>query len=145
MEDLFGIKTPEDYHYTPFLFCNYIGFASRQHLLDYVSYYKPLLSYFFDDSYTLKRSLDPYVKTTGHFRNEKPFTFLLELYSHQFFYAAQQQYMALHYDGYYEIDERNKKMRRLEAFNLPAKTSLRRWLGWQKHTLLQKVRDVCNL
>lgn len=144
IEDLFKINIPRNYRYTPFLFCNYIGFHSREHLLQYVNFYEPLFRYFFDDTFAPIRSLDPYVKNTGQFRNEKPFTFLIELLSHLFFYKQNKTYMALHYDGYYEINEKSKQKKRITSFQTPLLISTKRQLGWYKNLIYQKISDICH-
>ncbi len=112
-KQLLGTRIPEEYRYVSDLQCNYIGFRDRQALLDYVRFYRPLIEYFFDDAYRLLRSVDPYVRQTGAFRNEKPLTFLLEILSHLFFFSYEEKVFALHYDGYYEIDERKTELKKL--------------------------------
>ncbi|MBS3905161.1 MAG: hypothetical protein KGZ39_07535 [Simkania sp.] len=135
IENVFGVNIPGDYGFTADLFCNYIGFRSRQELLDYVSLYRPLLDFFFDDSYELKRDLAPYIRYTGAFRNEKSFTFILELLSHLFFFQKKKKYFALHYDGYYLINENSKRIENIERFALPLELRLERQLRWQWHRL----------
>jgi hypothetical protein len=134
VEHLFAINIPRDYRFTADLFCNYIGFHSREDLLEYVAFYQPLIDYFFDSEYRLKRDLTPYVRTTGGFRSEKSFTFLLELLCHLFFFKKNHTYCALHYDGYYAIDEKKKKMEQLESFSMPW-IHYKRLLGWQYRRL----------
>lgn len=131
IEQVFGTNIPKDYRYTADLFCNYIGFRDRQSLLKYVDFYRPLLDFFFDDCYELKQDLSPYVRRQGHHRNEKVFTFFLEVISHLFFFKEKQKYFSLHYDGYYEIDEANRHMQCVEKFRLPFFQKYDRQLRWQ--------------
>ena len=131
IKEIFGVSIPEDYRFTADLFCNYIGLKSRAEFTEYVNFYRPLIDYFFDRSYRPKRDFSPYIKRTGSFRNEKSFTFLLELVSHLFFFQKNKKYFALHYDGYYSIDERSKKMRRLEKIRVPLAKRAKRFLNWQ--------------
>lgn len=139
IHDLFGIHIPNDYQFSADLWCNYIGFRSRNDLLAYVKFYQPLLDYFFDDEYKLKRSMEPYICGSG-FRAEKPLTFLFELVSHLFFFVNRHPYCALHYDGYYSIDEFHKKMEKIEDFSLPLKLRLERKIKWAKHRLFTETR-----
>lgn len=129
--DLFGVRIPEDYRFTADLFCNYIGFKSRKELLSYVEFYRPLLDFFFDASYQPKRDLSPYIRPTGMFRNEKPFTFFLELLCHLYFFQNKKPYFALHYDGYYAIDEAKKRREKLSSFSLPVSLRCKRFCEWQ--------------
>lgn len=145
IQGMFGVDIPETYHLMSDFFCNYIGFQTREHLLRYVNFYKPLIDALFDESYLPRGELGRYVKTTGSYRNEKPFTFILELMSHLFFYNEDRKFLGLHYDGYYEVDERRQRMKLLEpiAFDfmaakfpqhsLPRRvlSSLKRRLVWQ--------------
>ncbi|PIS02120.1 MAG: hypothetical protein COT85_07000 [Chlamydiae bacterium CG10_big_fil_rev_8_21_14_0_10_42_34] len=131
IEELYGINIPRDYQFTADLFCNYIGFKSRDELLEYTAFYRPIIDYFFDANYQPKRDISKYVRTTGGFRNEKSFTFILELICHLFFFQKKQRYFALHYNGYYSIDEANKKMDRLKRFRLPLFKYANRLLRWQ--------------
>ncbi|MCH9609789.1 MAG: hypothetical protein S4CHLAM45_01810 [Chlamydiales bacterium] len=145
IQQLYNVEIPKEYHFTPFLFCNYIGFSTREHFLEYVNFYKPLISYFFDETYTLNHPLEGYLKSTGQFRNEKPFTFLLELFSHLFFYKEKKPYFALHYHGYYLLQEGEKKKKKIRAFPIPFYLRLRRWLGWYKNRLKDKLKECFNL
>lgn len=130
-EELFGVNIPSQYRFTADLFCNYIGFRSREDLLSYVRYYRPLIDYFFDDKYSLKKEMEPYIRRTGTFKNEKPFTFFLELLSHLYFFQDKQKYFALHYDGYYSVDESQKKLKKLKNFTIPLSQRLNRFFEWQ--------------
>lgn len=131
LEDLYQIRIPKDFSQTANLFCNYIGFKSRKELCEYVDFYLPFINYFFDEYYQPKRDFNEYVRPSGHFRNEKPFTFLLEWISHLFFYATQKPYIALHYDGYYEVDEAKKSMKQIVTFDIPLMTRLERNIRWR--------------
>ncbi|MBI1910241.1 MAG: hypothetical protein HYS22_08750 [Deltaproteobacteria bacterium] len=132
VEELFQVRIPEDYHYCSDLYCNYIGFQSRQHLLDYVNFYKPLIDYFFDDRWNLKKEISPrYMRPTGSFKNERPFTFYLELLSHLFFFKNKIPFFCLHYNGYYEINESTVQMRQLLNIPVPLYKRITRGLGWR--------------
>lgn len=130
-EEIFGVKIPEDYSFSSDFLCNYIGFRSRQELLDYVNFYKPLIDYFFDENYNPKRDIAPYIRNTGCFRNEKPFTFFPELLCHLFFFKTNQKAFALHYDGHFEIDEKNKIYKRIGGEKRPLSTQMKTLLRWQ--------------
>lgn len=130
IEELYGVRCPEDYAKTADLFCNYIGFKTRQHLLDYVNFYKPLFEMFFDKNWQPKQDLSQLVRYTGSFRNEKPFTFLIEYFSHLFFYKERQKYFTLHYDGYYEVDEHLQQMQKLTHQPIPFNTQMYRLARW---------------
>ncbi len=115
VDDLFGVKIPAEYGAWTDFQCNYIGFASREDLVEYVEFYRPFFDHFFDADWELRRDPAPYVQNTLlHFRNEKPLTYLLEFISHLFFYAHGLKFFGLHYTGYYEIDERRGRLQRLE-------------------------------
>ncbi len=130
IEELYGVRIPDEYSAMSDFHCNYIGFQSRQHLLDYIGFYMPLINTFFDDDYQPKRDLSPYVLTTGGFKNEKPFTHYLELMSHLFFFKESRRFFGLHYDGYYEVDERHRAMRQLARIDLPWEQRVKWSLGW---------------
>ncbi|MBP9841506.1 MAG: hypothetical protein KBC64_03665 [Simkaniaceae bacterium] len=136
IKTMFGVNIPKDYRYTADLFCNYIGFNTRQDLLDYVAFYKSSINYFFDDELKPKIDLTPYIRRTGSFRNEKIFTFFLELLCHLFFFQTKKPYFALHYDGYYHVDEFRKKLTKIDKFSIPMTTQIDRILKWQKRRLL---------
>lgn len=131
VQSLYEVKIPEDYRAFPDLFCNYIGFQSRSHLLKYVDFYMPLIQTVFDENYRPKTDLLRYARKTGEFRNEKPFTFVLEWFSHLFFYKEASKCFALHYDGYYEVDEKSQKFKKLNKFAIPLKTKIQRFTEWQ--------------
>jgi hypothetical protein len=131
IEQLFNVKIPEDYSHTSDFFCNYIGFQSRQHLLNYVRFYDPLFSFLFDTQFLPRQDLSLYVRTTGGFRNEKPTTFLLELLSHLYFFKTRQPFFALHYDGFYEVREHETRIRRLGGKRRPLPLYLRHYLQWK--------------
>lgn len=127
----FGINIPKDYRFTADLFCNYIGFKSRKELLEYVSFYKPFINFFFKEDFSNKKEMSQYVRSTGNYRNEKPFTFILELICHLYFYKKQKNYFALHYDGYYCIDESSAKIECLKRYRIPLKRKVQRWIAWK--------------
>ncbi|MBS3905160.1 MAG: hypothetical protein KGZ39_07530 [Simkania sp.] len=130
-EQLFGVNVPDEYRYVSDLQCNYIGFRDREALLEYIAYYRPLIEYFFDDNYQLVQSLEPYIRKTGAFRNEKSFTFFLEILSHLFFFVHNEKVFTLHYDGYYEVDERAAEFKKLYDQTPPLRVKLEQILRWQ--------------
>lgn len=118
IEEVYGVRMPEVYSHTADYWCNYIGFRSRADLVNYVEFYLPVIRRFFDAQYR------PTAEYTGNvvdninvFRNEKPFTLLLELISHLYFYKNQLPYCGLHYDGFYEVSEHTRSFRRLLSFH----------------------------
>lgn len=116
VDQLLGL---ENYHTAPFCFCNYIGFKNREALLSYVNFYKPLIEFFYDENFEPKEQLSEYVDKAGIYYQEKTFTFLLECYSHLFFYKANKPFFHLHYDGFYDINLRDKQMKKLSNLDLP--------------------------
>jgi hypothetical protein len=108
---LYGVNFLEECRFFSDFFCNYIGFQTRQELVCYVEFYLPLINYFFDANYREVRPVSHYmqrltdVQRVG-FRAEKPFTLLMEMISHLYFYANARRFFGLSYDGFYEIDER---------------------------------------
>ena len=131
VQDIYGVKIPEEYRAFSDLFCNYIGFQSREHLLQYVNFYMPLIHSVFNENHQPKIDISKYARKTGEFRNEKPFTFVLEWFSHLFFYKEMNKCFALHYDGYHEIDERNQKFKMIHNFKIPLKLKIDRFCSWQ--------------
>ena len=114
MYSLYGVRFVKDYRYFSDFFCNYIGFANRQALENYVEFYKPLLNFFFNENYRLIRKYDDYVRRIGVYRGEKPLTFLIEMASHLYFYQNQLKFFGLSYDGFYEVDEYHTRLKLLE-------------------------------
>ena len=148
-KQLYGVNIPKDYPYTADLFCNYIGFRDRQSLLEYVDFYRPLLNFFFNEIYEPQSDLSAYTRSQGHHRNEKPFTFFLEWFSHLFFFKKNKEYFALHYDGYYKINEARQVMQRHAKFALSLYQTLDRQLRWQWRKLnsegpLSPLRTLFN-
>lgn len=131
-KEIFDLHLAKDVGHSSDLFCNYIGFNTREDLLEYVNFYKPLINFFFDDKYKLKRDLKKYVHSTGYFTNEKTFTFILEAASHLYFYKKNKKAFALHYDGFYEVNEREKEFKKIIKFKLPLKLRLQRFYNWQR-------------
>jgi hypothetical protein len=116
--DLYDVRIPEQYPRTSDFWCNYIAFRSRKDFEDYVGFYRPLIGRFFDSNYNLTTPYENiFVNKTGGFRNEKPFTLLLELVSHLYFYVSKRPYFGLHYDGFYDMDEPAGAYRKLLAFS----------------------------
>lgn len=132
IKEVFDLHLSNDVRHSSDLYCNYIGFNNRESLLKYVNFYLPLINRFFDHKYEQKIDLKKYVRSTGLFLNEKPFTFILEAISHLYFFLNDKKFFALHYDGFHEIDEKNKKMKKLKKFPLPLNLRLQRYMEWQK-------------
>ena len=130
IQNLYQVKIFEEYRATIDLLCNYIGFKSRAHLLEYVNFYRPLIYTVFNEDLEPKTPLDRYVRKTDHHRNEKPFTFLLERFSHLFFYKEAKKFYTLHYDGYYEVDEKERSLKMLKPFQIPLQMRLERFFEW---------------
>lgn len=131
INDLYGVRMPEDYRYIADLQCHYIGFQSRKELVAYVSFYRPLIEYFFDRDFSLIRKFDPYLRKTGSFRNERPLTLLLEILSHLYFFVEDRSCFAFHYDGYYSVDERETSFHKLEKRSIPPIVRAEQLLRWQ--------------
>lgn len=130
-ESLYQFQFRGGYRYISDYFCNYIGFRDRASLLEYLSFYRPVLDFFFDAHLQPKVDLSDYVKKTGDFRNEKPFTFYLEFFSHLFFFKGAHPFFGLHYDGYYEINEKVGICKKISSFPLPSSLRLRRLVEWK--------------
>lgn len=111
LDGLYGVRFVDQYRMISDFFCNYIGFQSREHLIEYVKFYLPLIRRFFDADWNIVRQPELYVRRTGTYRNEKPFTFLLEMASHLFFYKNNLRFCGVSYDGIHEVDERETIMR----------------------------------
>jgi hypothetical protein len=155
-EEIFGLNLIKDVKHISDFFCNYIGFNSRKDLMKYINYYKPLIKFFFDDEYKLKTELTKYIKPNvhqGHNPKEKIFTYFLELLSHLYFFKNNTKVLGLHYNGFYEIDERNKKMKKLKPFNNSIKLQIKRYFKWQKIRIkeesylpifISKIKKILN-
>ena len=129
IQELYGIAVPEDYRYIADLQCNYIGFRDRQALIDYVAFYRKIIDFFFDEHYQLKINLDLFFRKAG-FRKEKPLTFLLEIFSHLYFFVQREKVFTLHYQGYYEVDERKTNFDKLSSLVSPFKIKWMQRLRW---------------
>jgi hypothetical protein len=110
VDGFWGVRIPDEYRYVSDFFCNYIGFKSREHFERYMAFYLPFIRRFFAPDWTLIRNPELYVRRRDVFRAEKPFTLLLELISHMFFYLHNIPFGGLSYDGLYRVDERNSHM-----------------------------------
>jgi hypothetical protein len=115
LERLYGVKFLAEYRWFSDFFCNYLGFQSRAHFEAYVEFYLPLFELFFDRQWRPTDDYEKYVRRRDVFRAEKPFTLLLELASHLFFYVRDVPFFGLHYDGFYAVDERRTRLARLSA------------------------------
>ena len=113
IDGFYGVRYIDQYKYFSDFFCNYIGFHSRDHLVEYVNFYLPFIRRFLDTKWNLINNPAHYVRLTNTYRNEKPFTFLLELISHLFFFFYGLKFSGVSYDGIYEVDERNIAMKPL--------------------------------
>jgi hypothetical protein len=113
VDGFWGVRIPDEYRYFSDFFCNYIGFKSRKHFEDYMAFYVPFIRRFFRADWTLKRDPEIYVRRRDVFRAEKPFTLLLEMISHMFFYVENLPFGGLSYDGLYRVDERNASMEKM--------------------------------
>lgn len=112
IDRLYDVDFWNDCRYFSDFFCNYIGFASRKHLEQYVEFYLPLYRHFFDEDFREIRPVRAYVQKLNDvqragFRAEKPFTLLNELASHLFFHKNDIPFVGLSYDGFYEVHERH--------------------------------------
>lgn len=137
VEEHYGVRYVRDYRWISDFFCNYIGFASRRHLERYVAFYLPFIRRFFDRDYNIVIDGNDYCRKLGAYRNEKPFTFLLEMISHLFFYKNRIPFAGVGYDAVYEVDERAAVMRRLEDRDFtPGSRALRRLLA-PRETLIR--------
>ena len=117
IKKFYGIRYINDYRYASDFFCNYIGFASRKHFEKYVEFYLPFIWHFFDKEYNVLVNGNDFCRKLNVYRNEKPFTFLLELISHLFFYLNRIPFVGISYDGIYEVHEREEKMRRISLLD----------------------------
>lgn len=136
LEKMYQFKMPQDWPRTTDLSCNYIGFKNRKALEDYVKFYLPLIHFFFNENFEPIKNLKDYVKDMGAFPNEKPFTFVLELFSRLFFFKTNKKLFSLQYDGYYSIDEKASKFEKFHSFNLSWHIILKRFFIWQKRKLV---------
>ena len=141
-KELYGVAIPEEYRYSPDFWCNYTGFRDRKALLNYVDFHKKIINYFFDENYKIKQPLSDYVFSKNKYRNEKPFTFILETYSKLFFYCEAKKYFGLHYDGYYEIDEKKTINTIILPFKITSVHKLYRFIHRYQAKLREKLRRV---
>lgn len=116
--EIYGVDIPKEYRYSPDFGCNYIGFKDREALMAYVNFHKKTIGHFFDNQYKPKVNIDDYIFSKNLYREEKTFTFIIENQSKLFFYNNMKKYFGLHYDGYYELDERNTQHRVIEPFHV---------------------------
>lgn len=105
IDGFYGVRLIDEYRHIADFFCNYIGFQSREHLVAYVQFYLPFIRRFLDADWNVIRDPELYVRRTNTYRNEKPFTFLLEMMSHLFFCMNRLKFVGVSYDGIYEVDE----------------------------------------
>lgn len=118
----FGIDMQIDYSSVSDYWCNYIGFATREHFERYIEFYMPVFKEFFDEEFKLKKDYIEMglVRDGLNFREYKPLTLLLELVSHLFFYKNQIPFFGLHYDGTYEVREWEQGLSRLSTIVAPS-------------------------
>ncbi len=115
VDGFWDVRIPDEYRYFSDFFSNYIGFKSREHFERYMAFYLPFIQRFFRPDWTLRRDPELYVRRRNVFRAEKPFTLLLEMVSHLFFYVEEMQFGGLSYDGLYRVDERNAAMEKIQG------------------------------
>lgn len=130
VRDLYDVKIPQEYRFVSDLQCHYIGFRDREALLDYVNFYRLLIDYFFDEEFHLVQDIGTYVRRTNSFRNEKGLTLLLEILSHLYFFNYDEKVFAFHYNGYYEIDERNHSFKKIIPVKIPTLKRAEQLLRW---------------
>jgi hypothetical protein len=145
IEKLYGINIDQEYSKVSDFFCNYIGFKDRTHLLNYVNFYQTLISHYFNEELKPKLDLAEITRRKGNYQNEKPFTFVLEWFSHLYFFKHSIPFFALHYDGYYEVNEHLSKFKKLEKIDMPYATCINRkvqsaWSHWKKDGFLAPYR-----
>jgi hypothetical protein len=117
IREIYGVDicNHSSYRYIGDFFCHYIGFRDRSALLEFVDFAKPLINYFFDKHFQPIRDLSEYVRFTGGYRNEKPFTFMLEALSQLFFLVKKHRYFGMKYDGYFDIDPSSRTALRIKS------------------------------
>lgn len=109
VEKLYGVNMLKHRFISDF-FCNYIGFNSREDFEFYFEYFLPLLNFFFDEDFREKVDVSWYVQKLSDiqqigFRNEKPFSLIIEMISHLPMMTNSRKFFGLSYDGFYEVDE----------------------------------------
>lgn len=111
VDDIYNIKVEKDFPFFTDFMCDYFGFATRAHFIEYMQFFQPIFDHFFTKDFELKVDLSDYfyVGCSTH-RGEKPVTYLLEYFSHLFFVLKRRPFFAYHYSGLYEIYEREKKI-----------------------------------
>jgi hypothetical protein len=116
VKSILGIDPVFEARWFSDFFCNYIGFRSRQELIQYVEFYLPLIRHFLDDDWNLIRDPYEYVRPLAVYRNEKPLTFLIEMASHLFFTRNQIPFFGAHTEGLFEINEHAVGIEHAEDF-----------------------------
>jgi hypothetical protein len=119
--------------------CNYIGFATREHLTQYVEFYLPLLQHCFTETWEPRFNLSALVNNTGTYRNEKPFTFLLECFCHYFFWRERKPFFVMNYDGYHEIEEYTRRTRYLAPLTNQLRNGFRLEYTTEEYKVVQKA------
>jgi hypothetical protein len=106
VKQLYGVDICDhaSYRYIGDFFCHYIGFRDRAALLEFIDFARPLINLLFDEDLKPKCDISEYVRSTGAYRNEKPFTFMLEALSQLFFFVKRKRYFGMKYDGYFDVD-----------------------------------------
>jgi hypothetical protein len=117
VKELYGVDIYDDlsYCYTGDFACHYIGFRDRPALLEFVDFAKPVINYLFDENFQPIRDLSEYVRFTGTYRNEKPFTFMLEVLSQLFFLVKKHRYFGMKYDGVFDVDTASHSALRIKS------------------------------
>lgn len=110
VDGYYGVRIPQQYRLMSDFFCNYLGFASRTHFEKYMAFYVPFVRRFFDKDWRLIRDPELYVRRRNVFRAEKPFTLLLEMISHLFFYSNRIPFLGVKGEGMYKVMEWEGRM-----------------------------------
>ncbi len=131
IRSLYGVDMLREARWFSDFFCNYIGFQTREQLVRYVDFYRPLLEHFFDANWQLRQSIAPYSKSTGTYHKEKPLTFLFEMASHLFFFKNKLPFFGFHPEGLFEIREHEAGIDLIS--DLPASIDCRE--AWGLHLL----------
>ncbi len=126
VERFYNVRCLSEYRYVSDFFCNYIGFASRVNFEKYIEFYLPFIRHFFDAKYKIIVDGNEFCRKLNVYRNEKPFTFLLEMISHLYFYLNRVIFAGVSYDGIYEVNDHETIMRRINRVEALAWTTLAR-------------------
>lgn len=118
VDGYYGVRIPQQYRLMSDFFCNYLGFASRAHFERYMAFYVPFIRRFLDQDWRPIRDPELYVRRRNVFREEKPFTLLLEMVSHLFFYSNRIPFVGVKDDQLYRVLEWEGRMEPVSAATL---------------------------